>query len=149
MAEDTLLGARREVAWDVAQKVLDELEDAGVRSEPLDSRVLNALRTRIETMFVERRGLLGPLLDAHERELAEVTKYRDMIEECREAGRRSRRASDALDAWRGAKIHVLTGLRGAICNGDGSWVWTPDPSDDVAVKTRPYSNVFHLYQRAS
>ena len=102
MAEDTLLGARREVAWDVAQKVLDELEDAGVRSEPLDSRVLNALRTRIETMFVERRGLLGPLLDAHERELAEVTKYRDMIEECREAGRRSRRASDALDAWRGA-----------------------------------------------
>lgn len=102
MAEDTLLGARREVAWDVAQKVLDELEDAGVRSEPLDSRVLNALRTRIETMFVERRGLLGPLLDAHERELAEVTRERDAAREELAAVERTRIAAREILAMKWA-----------------------------------------------
>lgn len=49
----------------------------------------------------------------------------------------------------GPALEALAGLRGAICAGPDEWVWTPDPSDDVALEGRPYANNLYLLPRAS
>ena len=39
----------------------------------------------------------------------------------------------------GPALEALAGLRGAVCAGPDEWVWTPDPTDDVALDGRPFS----------
>jgi len=49
----------------------------------------------------------------------------------------------------GPALEALAGLRNAVCAGPDEWVWTPDPTDDVALDGRPYSNNLYLLTRAS
>ena len=49
----------------------------------------------------------------------------------------------------GPALEALAGLRGAVCAGPDEWVWTPDPTDDVALEGRPYSNNLYQLPRAS
>ena len=49
----------------------------------------------------------------------------------------------------GPALEALAGLRGAVCAGPDEWVWTPDPTDDVALDGRPYSNNLYQLPRAS
>lgn len=48
-----------------------------------------------------------------------------------------------------AALEALAGLRGAVCAGPDEWVWSPDPTDDVALEGRPYSNNLYQLPRAS
>ena len=54
-----------------------------------------------------------------------------------------------FDRPAGPALEALAGLRGAVCAGPDEWVWTPDPTDDVALDGRPYSNNLYLLTRAS
>lgn len=72
MAEDTLLAARREVAQSVSAEIV-----AGYRREGFSESILERLAAAAEARVLSRSGLLAPLLDAYERELAMVTRERD------------------------------------------------------------------------
>lgn len=49
----------------------------------------------------------------------------------------------------GPALEALAGLRDAVCVGPDEWVWTPDPTDDVALEGRPYANNLYPLPRAS